>query len=74
MVEADLTRANLNGANLAEALLGSTNLTRTSLSRTDLTGAHGLTQDQLTSALGNLLTILPRGMTRPAAWQANWPA
>jgi hypothetical protein len=41
------------------------------LDRANLTGAGGLTQEQLVSAVGNAETELPDGYERPTAWPTS---
>jgi uncharacterized protein YjbI with pentapeptide repeats len=60
-------------ANLTKAFLFKSNLTESSLVGTrlggvDLAPASGLGQSQLDHARGDARTVLPTGLTRPAAW------
>jgi uncharacterized protein YjbI with pentapeptide repeats len=61
------------GAILREAKLERANLAGAHLESADLTGAVGLTQEQLDSAFGDILTVLPKGLERPAHWSAAPP-
>jgi uncharacterized protein YjbI with pentapeptide repeats len=65
---ADLCRANLAGADLRDASLISSFLKRTDLRGADLSTARGLTDAQISDALGDDRTRLPRDVTRPASW------
>jgi uncharacterized protein YjbI with pentapeptide repeats len=67
---ADFTDANLEGATLVGgyfgyARFGGAALTGANLSGAELTGATGLTQEQLNTACGDATTTLPAGMTIP---------
>lgn len=64
----DLTGADLFRANLTRARLGGANLTNAALEGANLTEAFDLEQEQLESALGDVRTILPDGLTRPTTW------
>jgi len=59
---ANLSRANLGSADLRGVDLTGAFLYRAILYRTKLTGAKGLTQEQLDAACGNETTILPPGL------------
>ncbi len=65
---ADLCRANLSGADLRDASLTSTFLKRTDVRGADLSTALGLTDAQISDALGDARTTLPGSLTRPASW------
>jgi uncharacterized protein YjbI with pentapeptide repeats len=67
---ADFTDANLEGATMVGgyfgyARFGGAALTGANLSGAELTGATGLTQQQLNTACGDATTTLPAGMTIP---------
>ncbi len=73
-MEANLSRADLFGATLIGADLRHAKASRAFLKRADLTGADlsttiGITQDQISEALGDRDTRLPEGVERPAHWQ-----
>lgn len=63
---ADLAGANLDGATLAGAVLKAANLSGASL-----TDVRDLTTDQIGEAEGNLGTILPHDLQRPALWSVG---
>ncbi len=75
---ANLSGADLRGANFGQAYLSEADLSRTDLSqanlsqarllRADLSGAVGLTQEEVDSAQGDEGTKLPEGIRRPAHW------
>jgi uncharacterized protein YjbI with pentapeptide repeats len=65
---ADLTGAHLEGALLTGAHLQGAVLESTHLEGADLSGATGLTQEQLNSTFGDEKTQLPDGLTRPSSW------
>ncbi len=80
--KSELRGANLEGAILRQARLDGAlradlrhaNASRAFLKRADLTGADlsttiGITQDQISEALGDRDTKLPEGVERPAHWQ-----
>jgi len=72
-VRPDLRGTDLTGVNLTEAYLRKANLTgaylrEANLTGADLTGATGITQEQLERAIGDATTRLPEGFTRPASW------
>ena len=50
-------------------VLTNANLKDAEFSGVDLQLVKGLTQAQVDSAKGDLYTILPAGLTRPAHWQ-----
>jgi uncharacterized protein YjbI with pentapeptide repeats len=64
----DLSGAYLEGADLSDAYLRDADLTNADLTDADLDGARGLSQKQIEQAIGNEITTLPGGLTRPAAW------
>lgn len=68
LARANLTEASFIEASLAKVVFARADLTRAMLDGADLTGAVGLEQKQLDSAWGDLDTVLPDGLTRPAAW------
>jgi hypothetical protein len=59
--------ANLQGANLTEASLQGAHLRKAKLQGADLTGATGLTQEQLASAVCDQATGLPAGLVLDSA-------
>jgi uncharacterized protein YjbI with pentapeptide repeats len=70
---ADLSYANLARADLGAARLAGADLTGiytllTRVEGTDLSGATGLSQQQLDIACGDAETKLPEGLARPADW------
>lgn len=67
---ADLCRANLAGADLREANLTAAFLRRTNLRGADLSTSVGLTENQISQAIGDDATRLPCGLGRPASWSA----
>jgi uncharacterized protein YjbI with pentapeptide repeats len=71
---ATLTDAWLYGADLTGAPLYGADLTGARLYGADLTGTRGLTQAQVTAALGDAATRLPAGLERPAEWAAEQEA
>jgi hypothetical protein len=69
----DLSGTLLNETNLSGAWLQSSNLSgawlnKANLCGANLSGAKGLTQEQLNSATGDEMTKLPEGLQRPAVW------
>ena len=80
---ANLKRANLADAKLAGAVLAGANLAGANLAGAELLGAKlfganlegvlDLTQEQLDEAVGDALTVLPAGLTRPAHWPGAAP-
>ncbi len=71
LFRADLRLTDLHGANLFETILLGADLRAT-----DLRMAKNLTQEQIDSAIGNELTEIPEGLTRPAQWptsETEWP-
>jgi hypothetical protein len=66
---ASLEEAHLEGAKLLGTHLGGAILMGTHLEGVDLGTVKGLTLDQVTQALGNSETILPRGLTPPEHWR-----
>ena len=73
--KADLTKAYLLGAKLSGADLSEANFNGADLSgATNLSGAKNLTQEQIDSAIGNRMTILPEGLKRPASWSSEAPS
>ncbi|MEV4418129.1 pentapeptide repeat-containing protein [Catellatospora sp. NPDC049609] len=82
--EADLRRAglrgayligaDLRGANLAGADLLGTDLRGADIRGADLTGCLFLLQSQLDAARGDLGTLLPAALSRPAHWPATHAA
>ena len=65
---ADLARADLTGARLAGADLAGAYTLLTRIEGTDLSGVTGLSQQQLDITCGDAETLLPEGLTAPAAW------
>jgi uncharacterized protein YjbI with pentapeptide repeats len=65
-----LVAADLAGADLRDADLIGADLRDAALGRADLTGAIFVTQSQLDAARGDAKTRLPRGLSRPAHWNA----
>ncbi|WP_108680605.1 pentapeptide repeat-containing protein [Methyloceanibacter sp. wino2] len=63
---ADLAGANLDGANLSGAVLKAANLSGASLA-----DVRDLTTDQIGEAEGNLGTVLPQELQRPALWSVG---
>ena len=63
LTNANLIRASLVGATLTGARLAGANLIRTHIEDTDLSGAIGLTQEQLQLACANDNTTPPPGLT-----------
>jgi hypothetical protein len=63
-----LVGANLQGANLWGANLQEANLYRVGLHEADLHGAVHLTQEQLERTIGDAVTKIPEGLTKPTAW------
>lgn len=64
--EANLEQAVFVGAYLGYARFDHAILTGANFSGAELTGAQGLTQEQLNTACGDATTVLPAGMTIPA--------
>jgi len=65
----DLTGASFNSTRMKGTDLSGANLTDARFSSVDLSRVRGLEQAQLDSAKGDLDTILPEDLTRPAHWQ-----
>ena len=65
---AGLDDADLRRAKLVEANLENATLRETHLEGADLTGATGLTKEQLKDAIGDAKTKLPKGVERPKHW------
>ena len=75
---ADLSRAQMEGADLRDAQMRSVKWAGASIGASqvhaaDLTGAIGLTQDQLASVIGNTDTKLPPGLYVWSCWDADAP-
>jgi uncharacterized protein YjbI with pentapeptide repeats len=64
LIAADLTHADLRSADLIGA-----DLRGADLSGADLTGCVFLTQPQVNAARGDVATLLPTPLVRPAYWQ-----
>jgi len=64
---ASLIIAHLEGARLEGAHLEGADLSLTHLDGASLSEAVGLTDEQLTNAFGDDLTVLPEGLVRPMA-------
>jgi uncharacterized protein YjbI with pentapeptide repeats len=69
--KSDLFEADFRSADLRLANLNGAFLRRTCLVHADLTGATGLTQDQIDDSLGDGFTRLPSGLFRPRSWLLN---
>ncbi|MDJ0512075.1 MAG: pentapeptide repeat-containing protein [Methyloceanibacter sp.] len=67
----DLTGADLAGAQLDGASLGGAVLKAANLSGASLADARDLTTDQIGEAEGNLGTVLPYDLDRPALWSVG---
>jgi uncharacterized protein YjbI with pentapeptide repeats len=65
----DLRGAQLISADLSEATFLQAKLAGARIDNANLMGAKELTQEQLESALGNDLTRLPAGYSRPNHWE-----
>ena len=68
---ATLTFADLSDADLSEADLVGADLNCTNLTGANLSGAEGLTQEQIQEAIGNQTTKLPDNLQRPEAWSKD---
>ncbi|WP_046215192.1 pentapeptide repeat-containing protein [Paenibacillus wulumuqiensis] len=66
LIAADLRQADLRGADMIGA-----DLRDTDLRGTDLRETLFLTQSQINAAIGDMNTILPDALLRPAHWQAK---
>jgi uncharacterized protein YjbI with pentapeptide repeats len=64
----NLSRARLSGLDLQGVNLARSYLYLTQLNDANLSGATGLTQDQLDMACGNAGTKLPAGLSPPQSW------
>jgi hypothetical protein len=72
---ADLIRVYVEGSHLDNPKPGSADLRGASLCGADLTGAKGLSQEQLSDGLlvwGDDTTKLPEGLDRPRLWTQLW--
>lgn len=69
--DVDLTGADLAGAQLDGASLGGAVLKAANLSGASLADARDLTTDQIGEAEGNLGTVLPHDLERPALWSVG---
>jgi uncharacterized protein YjbI with pentapeptide repeats len=80
-----LTGANLTGADLSSFLneppwglklngadLTGADLTDADIGGTDLSGAKGLSYEQIEKAMGNHETKLPQGLDHPGSWDQYW--
>jgi Pentapeptide repeats (8 copies) len=70
LIDANLDGADLTGAFLKQTRLKGAHLKGTVLIGTNLSETLDLTEAQLCAAIGTAMTVLPKGLTRPA----NWPA
>jgi Pentapeptide repeats (8 copies) len=66
--EAQLSGAWLDGANLSGAFLERAKLSGAQVVKADLREIRDLTQEQLNTAHGDALTLLPDGLQRPDGW------
>jgi pentapeptide repeat protein len=71
--DARLDGANLSGADLTETLLDRADFANAKLAGANLSGAslqeaRNLTQSQIEEAVGDVFTLLPPHLIRPAAW------
>ncbi len=78
MMGAHLEGASLEGAHLEGAILIATHLRGASLKGAHLegavlSGAIGLTEEQLKEAHGDAYTRLPKGVARPGPWPPEAP-
>lgn len=72
LVEANLKCAVLDGVSFVGSSLDLANMEETLVECADFTGATGLSQEQLNKAFGDVHTILPDKLTRPARWFENY--
>ncbi len=68
LVNADLSHADLRDAVFWHSILFGAKLEGADLRGADLTFNFGLTQGQLSSAIGDATTVIPEGLTRPEHW------